>query len=62
MTAPVNVRDDASAFPAVSPGRAREVDAAGLVCWGAQDKRSPGAVLARSGFNGGSDRHDCKES
>ena len=28
----------------------------------AQEKRPPGAVLARSGFNGGSDRHDCKES
>ena len=31
-----------SAFPAVSPGRAREVDAAGLICWGAQVKSGPG--------------------
>lgn len=30
-----------SVFPAVSPGRAREVDAAGGVRWGAQNKSGP---------------------
>lgn len=52
MTAPVSVHDDASVFPPVSLGKAREVDAAGGVRLGAQDKRSPGAVLARSGSTG----------
>lgn len=32
-----------SVFPAASPGRAREVDADGLVRWGAQDKSGPEA-------------------
>lgn len=36
MTTPVSVLDDASVFPAASPGRAREVDAAGGVRWGEQ--------------------------
>ena len=30
-----------SVFPPVSPGRAREVDAAGGVCWGAQKQSGP---------------------
>ena len=30
-----------SAFPAVSPRMPREVDAGGLVCWGAQMKTAP---------------------
>ena len=44
MSAPVSVRDDASAFPPVGPGRAREVDAAGGVCWAAQNKSGPAGV------------------
>ena len=44
-----------SVFPPVSPGRAREVDAAGLVCWGAQMKTAP--VGARTPVTPGP-RHD----
>ena len=35
------VVNHSSVFPPVSPGRAREVDAAGLVCWRAQMKTAP---------------------
>ena len=37
-----------SVFPAVSPRMSREVDAGGLVCWGAQMKTAPAAVTGAS--------------
>ena len=46
----------ASAFPPVSPGRAREVNAAGLVCWGHKTKRFPVEPILAVRLNGESNR------
>ena len=42
-----------SVFPAVSPRMPREVDAGGLVCWGAQMKTAPAVTGAFKEWSGG---------